>query len=148
MSDCIHCWHDTGYVLDSYPEQYQLLCCHCGERQNISKQRMLSLRFDSSQPIQDSERSEHGEFVLQLPINNRYVKMVELQAAQMSEETKPEKPEPTLAEQIEIDRQHRHAEANRRISAVYAELGCAIIPTATLTSDGTLKLSVQLVLTR
>lgn len=66
----------------------------------------------------------------------------------MSEETKSEQPEPTLAEKIELDRQHRHAEANRRISAVYAELGCAIVPTSTITSDGTLKLSVQLVLVR
>jgi hypothetical protein len=28
----IHCWHDEGVVLTSYPPQVPEICCHCGEK--------------------------------------------------------------------------------------------------------------------
>lgn len=32
MTDCAHCWHGTGTVLESYPPQHPEVCCHCGEK--------------------------------------------------------------------------------------------------------------------
>ena len=31
----VHCWHDTGIVLTSYPPQTEEVCCECGERRYV-----------------------------------------------------------------------------------------------------------------
>lgn len=36
-----HCWHSKGNVLMTYPPQYPMVCCHCGEIRNFSEKDAL-----------------------------------------------------------------------------------------------------------
>lgn len=60
MGECNHCWHDTGNMLTSNPPQYQLICCHCGETENLR-----------SLPPFERDNGEHGEFAKGLPLKER-----------------------------------------------------------------------------
>lgn len=35
MTECKHCWHDTGVYLTSNPPQAVERCCYCGEERSL-----------------------------------------------------------------------------------------------------------------
>lgn len=80
MSECNHCWHDTGNMLTSNPPQYQLICCHCGETRNVKALPSMELS------------DEYGDYAWKLSIEHRKrsVKMSDLEQ---------QSPQPTM-EQI------------------------------------------------
>ena len=137
MSECNHCWHDTGIVLTSYPEKYQLICCHCGEVRNISREKMHSLHFEQFTP---PDKDNHGEHIEKLNLLNKW------KFTHMSEEVEEKEVVVlSLKDQVEADKQRRVQLARQKIAEIVEQLECDLVGTPQYTADGRTVVIIQVV---
>lgn len=59
MSECDHCWHETGELLTSDPPQHQLMCCYCAATKNVRDLPKMEIH------------ESHGDFARQFNIKYR-----------------------------------------------------------------------------